>query len=84
MILRFGPGVRFCPSKLFRDDPAFDLHMRRLWVEWKGGSLGDVGQLDEAQFEDLYAMMKIWTEVERDSNYSALGMMIGGDPEAKS
>ena len=79
--LRFSSGHKFCPSKLFRDDEPFVLYLRNLWVAWKTGAIEGLDYQDETMMDDLYDMIRIWTETESDRNYFRLGVMIGGDPE---
>ena len=80
--LRYGSGHNFCPSKLHRDDPTFVKYLKGLWTAWKAGAFGDMNDMDESTMDDLYDMIRLWLETERENNYYRLGTMIGGDPDA--
>lgn len=76
-------GFGFCPAKLFRDDHAFILYVKRLFVTWKTGSGFDTNGVSAAELDDLYFLLRHWEKRNRQDDFNRLAFMFGGGPDTK-
>lgn len=74
-------GHYFCPSKLFRDDPATVRYCDELFLSWKTGtqvaSNDDTIQVDFAM--DLVNFIKLWERYEKNESFKFLSRLLVGD-----
>lgn len=79
-------GHRFCPAKVFRDDPATILYFEQLFVAWKTGiplSSAFSDNMDHEMLTDLAHVIKLWENLEYNQRLKDLGRLIGGDEKPK-
>jgi hypothetical protein len=75
------PGHPFCPSKLFRDDPAFVIYCEQLFVLWQTGKDTFDDTLGIETAADLVLLIKHWKRMEHHRDVLAWGRIWGGDQE---
>ena len=59
---------RFCPARLFRDDPSFALYCEELFAAWKSGQLpqGRIpGETESASLREFNVLVRTWEAHER-------------------